>query len=220
MNSFTLTPRKWIEATDAIGITSKSGRNGGTYAHKDIALEFCAWLSPAFKLLLLKEFQRLKEAETLNGKWDLRRYLSKVNYVLHTDAIKEDLIPHINISKEEERLVYANEADLLYIAIFAMTSKEWRRQNPELAAKGYNIRDVADTHQLIILANLESLNGMLINSGMLDTQERLKFLRKAAVTQLKSLKASRDLSHQLIESPHTSPKLPSISIKKSNSTDL
>ena len=118
LNSFTLTPRKWIEATGAIGVVSKSGRNGGTYAHKDIALEFCSWLSPAFKLLLLKEFQRLKEADMQNGKWDLRRYISKVDYVLHTDAIKDALIPHINISKEEERLVYANEADLLYIAIF------------------------------------------------------------------------------------------------------
>ena len=149
---------------------------------------------------MLKEFQRLKEAEALNGKWDLRRYISKVNYVFQTDAIKDELIPHVNISKEEERLVYANEADLLNIAIFGLTSKDWRAQNPTLAAKGYNIRDVADTHQLIILANLESLNGTLISSGMLDTQERLKLLRKAAVTQLKSLKASKDLSHQLIES--------------------
>lgn len=205
LNSFSLTPRKWIEATGAIGVVSKSGRNGGTYAHKDLALEFCTWLSPAFKLLLLKEFQRLKEAELQNGKWDLRRYISKVNYVLHTDAIKDSLIPHINISKEEERLVYANEADLLNIAIFGLNSKEWRLQNPELAAKGCNIRDVADTHQLIILANLESLNSALINDGMLDTQERLKFLRRVAVTQLKSLKASKDLSHQLIESPNVDP---------------
>ena len=202
LNSFTLTPRKWIEATGAIGVISKSGRNGGTYAHKDIALEFCTWLSPAFKLLLLKEFQRLKDAELQNGKWDLRRYISKVNYLLHTDAIKDSLIPHINISKEEEKFVYANEADLLYVAIFGLTSKEWRRQNPELATKGYNIRDVADTHQLIILSNLESLNGALINDGMMDTQERLRLLRRVAVTQLKSLKASKDLSHQLIESPN------------------
>ena len=217
LNSFTLTPRKWIDATGAIGVVSKSGRNGGTYAHKDIALEFCTWLSPSFKLLLLKEFQRLKEAELQSGKWDLRRYISKVNHVLHTDAIKDALIPHINISKEEERLVYAHETDLLYIAIFGLTSKEWRLQNPELAAKGYNIRDVADTYQLIILANLESLNGILINDGMLDAQERLKLLRKAAVMQLKSLKASRELSNQLIESPNLDSQFSPIGQKESKS---
>lgn len=202
LNSFTLTPRKWIEATDAIGIISKSGQQGGTYAHKDIALEFCTWLSPAFKLLVLKEFQRLKEAESLNGKWDLRRYISKVNYILQTDAIKDVLIPLSSVPKEKQAFVYANEADLLYIAMYGFTSKQWRANNPELAKKGYNIRDLADTHQLIILANLESLNGTLINNGMTDANHRLGILRSEAIRQLKSLKASADLDHQLIESPN------------------
>lgn len=202
LNSFTLTPRKWIDATGAIGIMSKSGQQGGTYAHKDIALEFCTWLSPAFKLLVLKEFQRLKEAESLNGKWDLRRYISKVNYILQTDAIKDVLIPLSSVPKEKQGFVYANEADLLYVAMYGFTSKQWRANNPELAKKGYNIRDLADTHQLIILANLESLNGTLINNGMTDPEQRLGILRSEAIRQLKSLKASADLDHQLIESPN------------------
>ncbi|MFN3378693.1 MAG: KilA-N domain-containing protein [Runella zeae] len=203
LNSFTMTPRKWIEATNAIGIVSKAGINGGTFAHKDIALEFCTWLSPVFKLLVLKEFQRLKEQEGLNGKWDIRRYLAKVNYRIQTDAIKDSLIPLQNIPKEKERFVYANEADLLYKVMFGYTSGEWRVKNPDLAEKGLNIRDVANTHQLIILANLESLNSMLISNGIIDQVQRFGILRNAAHTQLKSLKASSELENQLIESPHT-----------------
>jgi len=124
LNSFTLTPRKWIESTKAIGITSKAGNKGGTYAHKDIALEFCTWLSPLFKLLVLKEFQRLKQAETLQGQWDLRRYISKVNYKIQTEAIAEKLVPLSNLPKEKEGIIYAEEAELLNFVLFGVTAKE------------------------------------------------------------------------------------------------
>lgn len=202
LNSFTLTPKKWIEATGAIGIVSKAGNNGGTFAHKDLALEFCTWLSPLFKLLILKEFQRLKEKESLDGKWDLRRYISKVNYKLQTEAIKSVLIPIRNMPKDKEGIVYAQEADLLYYAMFGFTSRDWRLENPKLALEGLNIRDVANSHQLIVLANLESLNSILIKTGVTDSKRRLEVLREQAVSQLKALNASTDLEHQFIESPN------------------
>ncbi len=202
LNSFTLTPKKWIEATGAIGVVSKAGNNGGTFAHKDIALEFCTWLSPLFKLLVLKEFQRLKELENLQSKWDIRRYISKVNYKLQTDAVKATLLPIRNLPKEKEGIVYAEEADLLYYAMFGFTSKEWRANNPSLVLKGMNLRDVMNTHQLIVLANLENLNSAMINAGTTDPQKRLITLRRESISQLKSLEHSLLSEHQLIESPN------------------
>lgn len=203
LNSFTLTPKKWIDATGAIGIVSKAGKTGGgTFAHKDIALEFCTWLSPLFKLLVLKEFQRLKELENLQSKWDLRRYLSKVNYKLQTEAVKAVLVPIRNLPKEKEGIIYAEEADLLYYAMFGFTSKEWRENNPQLHLQGWNLRDVMNTHQLIVLANLENLNSAMINAGTTDPQKRLITLRRESISQLKSLENSSLYEHQLIESPN------------------
>lgn len=201
LNSFTLTPKKWVEATNAIGIVSKAGQNGGTFAHKDIALEFCTWLSPLFKLLVLKEFQRLKELEDSKNKWDFRRYISKVNYKLQTDAVKAKLVPIRNLPKEKEGIVYAEEADLLYYAMFGFTSKEWRENNPTLVLQGLNIRDVMNTHQLIVLANLENLNSAMLNAGTTDPQKRLMTLRRESISQLKSLENSLLEEHQLIDSP-------------------
>ena len=202
LNSFTLTPKKWIDATGAKGIVSKAGAGGGTYAHKDIALEFCTWLSPLFKLLVLKEFQRLKDQEVIQGKWDIRRYLSKVNYKIQTDAIKNVLVPIRNLPADKEGIIYAEEADLLYYAMFGKTSKDWRQENPELYLKGYNMRDFMNTHQLIILANLENLNSALLNTGTTDKKARLQALRDAAITQLKSLENSAYQDHENIESPN------------------
>lgn len=198
-SSFFLSTKKWIERTKATGITAKTGRYGGTFAHVDIALEFGSYISPEFKLLMITEFKRLKEAESINGKWDVRRYISKVNYKLQTDAIKSVLIPLKNLPKAKEGIVYAEEADLLYYAMFGYTSKEWRLSNPDLALQNLNIRDVANTHQLIILANLESLNSTLIRNGM-TVEDRLITLRKEAISQLTSLKSSTELNHELIES--------------------
>lgn len=202
LNSFNLTPKKWTEATGAIGILSKSGNNGGTFAHKDLALEFCTWLSPMFKLLVLKEFQRLKEVEQASNKWDLRRYISKVNYRLQTDSIKQVLLPLKKLPKEKEGWVFAEEADMIYVAMYGFTSKQWRERNPALSTKGLNIRDVASTHQLIILSNLESINSEMINSGQTDKFSRLQILRTTAINQLKALKSSNELEHEFIESPH------------------
>lgn len=201
LNRFTLTPKKWVEATAAIGIVSKAGVGGGTFAHKDIALEFCTWLSPLFKLLVLKEFQRLKELENLQSKWDLRRYISKVNYKIQTDAVKSVLVPIRNLPKDKEGIVYAEEADLLYYAMFGFTSKEWRQNNPTLVLQDMNIRDVMNTHQLIVLANLENLNSAMLKSGTTDINKRLNVLSREAVSQLKSLENSPLMEHQLIESP-------------------
>jgi len=162
LNSFTLTPRQWIEKTNAIGIISKSGRYGGTYAHKDIAFEFASWISVEFKLYLIKEFQRLKEEERKQLGWDIRRNLTKINYRIHTDAIKENLIP-AELSKQQINNVYASEADVLNMALFGKTAKEWRDTNPD---KKGNIRDYADICQLVCLSNLENLNAHFINDGM------------------------------------------------------
>jgi hypothetical protein len=191
LNSFNLTPRKWIDATNAIGIISKAGRyGGGTFAHKDIAFEFGSWLSPEFKLYLIKEFQRLKEDENerLKLEWNLQRTLSKINYKIHTDAIKENLIPK-ELSKTQINGIYANEADILNVALFGITAKEWRDSHPK--SKG-NIRDDADIQQLVVLSNLESINSVLIQDGK-SQSERLIQLNKIAITQMKSLVENKNL---------------------------
>ncbi|BBO23204.1 KilA-N domain protein [Candidatus Nitrosymbiomonas proteolyticus] len=184
-NSFYMSPKKWVEATGAIGIYSQSGRyGGGTFAHRDIAFEFGTWLSPEFKLYLIKEFQRLKEAEAERQslEWNLNRSLSKLNYRIHTDAVREHLIPP-NLTKRQESFVYADEADLLNVALFGKTAKQWRDANPELEG---NMRDYATTAQLLVMVNLESLNAQWVRDG-LKQPERLRRLREAAVSQLKSL---------------------------------
>ena len=185
-NAFVLSPQKWISSTNAIGMQSKSGRYGGTFAHKDIAFEFASWISPEFKLYIIKDYQRLKEDE--NGKlsldWNLRRTLAKTNYKIHTDAIKQHLIPQ-NVSQKQKGITYANEADVLNVALFGMTAKEWREQNPDKAKKG-NIRDEATLEQLIILTNLESYNAELIKEGV-PQSERLEKLNQSAITQATSL---------------------------------
>lgn len=185
LNSFHLTPKKWIEATQAIGIQSRAGRyGGGTYSHKDLAFEFGSWLSPEFKLYLIKEFQRLKEDENrrLSLEWNLNRTLSKVNYRIHTDAIKENIIP-ANITKEQEQYIYANEADVLNVALFGLTAMQWRKANP---GKEGNVRDYSTVEQLLVLANLESMNAEFIRMG-LPQGERLRKLNAIAIQQLKSL---------------------------------
>ncbi|MDP2880796.1 MAG: KilA-N domain-containing protein [Azonexus sp.] len=183
-NSFTLSPNKWIEATAAIGIKSTAGRGGGTYAHRDIAFEFASWVSAEFKLYLIKEFQRLKEEEAvkLESGWDIKRSLAKINYKIHTDAIKETIIPH-RVSPAQSGLIYASEADLLNVALFGMAAKEWREQNPNQPG---NIRDAATVEQLVVLSNLESLNAAFIRQGVSQT-ERLKVLNDLAIGQLRSL---------------------------------
>jgi hypothetical protein len=189
LNSFTLSPKKWVEATSAIGITSKAGRyGGGTFAHRDIAFEFGSWISPQFKLYLIKEFQRLKEAESseLNLEWNVKRVLSKANYTIHTDAVKEHLIPQLNLDSEKEWIVYANEADVLNVALFGCTAKMWKEKNPSLATGNKNMRDYASINELTVLSNLESLNSILL-TNKIDKQSRFQQLRIVAQAQLKSL---------------------------------
>ena len=183
LNSFNLTPRKWIQATNAIGILSKSGRyGGGTFAHRDIAFEFASWLSPQFKLYLIKEFQRLKEDERKQLGWDIRRNLAKINYRIHTDAIKENLIP-AELMPHQINLIYASEADVLNMALFGMTAKQWRDSHPN--DKG-NIRDYANVSQLVCLSNLENLNALFIQEKTLQA-ERLRKLNQIAIHQMKLL---------------------------------
>ncbi len=180
-----LTPKRWVEQTNAIGIFSKSGRyGGGIFAHKDIAFEFGSWLSAEFKYYLIKEFQRLKqdEQERLSLEWDLQRTLSKINYHIHTDAIKEQIIPK-EVTKEQAAVIYSSEADLLNVALFGETAAEWRRRNSK--NKG-NMRDVATLEQLVVLSNMESINALLIRQG-LPQSERLQQLNTVAITQMKSL---------------------------------
>jgi hypothetical protein len=183
-----LTPKRWIETTNAIGLISKSGRYGGTFAHKDIAFEFASWISIEFKLYVIKEFQRLKESESDRQKleWNFHRTLSKVNYHIHTDAIKENLIP-TEISKQQASFIYATEGDVLNMALFGKTAKQWRDENPD--EKG-NIRDFATIEQLVVLSNMESTNALLIHQGITQI-DRLLQLNKMAITQMKSL-----LGHQ------------------------
>ena len=191
LNSFSLTPRKWIEATAAIGFQSRAGRyGGGTYAHKDIAFEFGSWLSPEFKLYLIKEFQRLKDDESARLKlgWNLQRTLSKINYRIHTDAIRETLIPPA-INKSQASRVYANEADLLNVALFGQTAKQWRDAHPDMEG---NIRDHAPLEQLVVLTNLESLNSVLIRQG-LPQPDRLHKLNEIAISQMRTLLADNNI---------------------------
>lgn len=182
LNSFILTVKTWVEKTGAIGIRSSPGRYGGTFAHLDIALEFAAWISVEFKLYLIKEFQRLKEDERKTLDWDVRRNLARINYRIHTDAIKGNLIPG-TLTKEQESHVYANEADVLNVALFGTTARQWRDANP--GAKG-NIRDQANGAQLVCLSNLESLNAELIKQG-LPQRDRLLKLNQVAIEQMKIL---------------------------------
>jgi hypothetical protein len=186
--SFVLSPTQWVEKTNAIGIFSKAGRYGGTYAHKDIAFEFGSAISAEFKLYLIKEFQRLKESESdrLKIEWNFQRTLAKVNYHIHTDAIKENLIPS-EISKQQASFIYANEADVLNVALFGKTAKQWRDENSD--QKG-NIRDYATIEQLVVLSNMESTNALLIHQGI-EQSERLIQLNQMAITQMQSL-----LSHK------------------------
>ena len=182
LNSFVMTPQKWIDSTAAIGIISKVGRYGGTYAHKEIAFEFASWISVEFKLYLVKEFERFKAEEMRRFGWDIKRNLAKINYRIHTDAIKENLIPP-ELSAKQTSLVYASEADVLNMALFGMTAKEWRDSHPEL--KG-NIRDYANVSQLVCLANLENLNAVFISEGM-PQAERLARLNAIAISQMQVL---------------------------------
>ncbi len=189
LNSFNISVKEWVSKTNSIGVMAKAGRYGGTYAHQDIAFEFGTWISPEFKLYLIKEFQRLKEQEQkqLNPEWDFRRFLSKVNYRLHTDAIKENIIPkYINLSKDQEHYIYANEAEMLNVAVFGQTSKQWRENNPSEVLKGYNMRDMANIPQLTVLSNLENVHSIYIKEG-LKPIDRLEKLKKVATEQLKSL---------------------------------
>jgi hypothetical protein len=197
LNNFNLTPKKWISATNAIGIISKSGRYGGTYAHKDLAFEFGAWISPMFKLLLIKEFQRLKEIETnqYNLEWNVKRILSKTNYHIQTDAIKEHIIPQKNYSKDKEWLIYAEEADLLNVAMYNCTAKDWREANKEHAKKNMNIRDFSSINELVVLSNLENLNAVMITEKI-DKPKRFTQLTKVAQSQLNTL-AGKDFIKSL-----------------------
>ena len=183
-NAFVLSPQKWIEKTDAAGLISRSGKGGGTFAHKDIAFEFASWVSAEFKLYLIKEFQRLKveENERLRLGWDVKRELVKINYKIHTDAIKENLIPP-EISDRDAKMIYASEADVLNVALFGMTANEWKERNKD---KEGNMRDYANVIQLVVLANLEALNSEFIKEE-LSQEERLIRLNKIAISQMKSL---------------------------------
>lgn len=190
-NNFVLSVKQWIQNTGAIGITATAGRYGGTYGHKDIAFHFGMWISPKFQLLLVKEYQRLKadESDRLNLEWNFQRYLAKVNYRIHTDAIKENLIPK-ELSKNEINTIYANEADMLNMALFGKTALQWRTENPD--ADG-NIRDLATIEQLVVLSNLESINSVLISQDV-PQAHRLKHLNQIAITQMKSLSGNRQFN--------------------------
>jgi hypothetical protein len=190
LNSYKLSVKDWVEKTNAIGLKATAGRYGGTYAHPDIAFEFGMWISPQFKIYLIKEFQRLKNEENdrLKLEWNLQRTLAKVNYHIHTDAIKENLIPN-EITKQQASYVYANEADSLNVALFGITAKEWRDKNP---MKDGNIRDYATLEQLVVLSNLESINALFIRQG-LTQNERIIQLNKTAIIQMKSLLESNKL---------------------------
>ena len=190
LNSFHLTPRKWIDATGAIGIQSRAGRYGGTYAHKDIAFEFGSWLSPEFKLYLIKEFQRLKDDENrrLSLEWNLNRTLARLNYRIHTDAIKVHIIP-ATVTPEQANFAYASEADVLNVALFGCTAKQWREANPKREG---NVRDYASIEQLLVLANIESMNAEFIHMG-LSQGERLQRLNGIAIRQLQALTGNKGI---------------------------
>ena len=192
-NKFKISPQKWIRETNAIGMISKSGNNGGTYARSDIALEFASWLSPEFKLYVIQEFQRLKKNEAYQNKidWHANRVLAKVSYVVHTDAIKSIIVP--NLTEKQKKFVYAEEADVLNVALFGMTAKEWRESNPNLAEEG-NIRDYTDLLHLVILSNLENINAELIEMGI-PQSERLVRLNDMAKKQMELLRRNKSLKN-------------------------
>jgi len=190
--TFVLSAGQWVEKTGAVGIYVKSGRNGGTFAHKDIALEFCSAISPVFKLYLIREFQRLKTEEQKQMGWNLQRTLAKINYRIHTDAIKENLIPP-ELPKTRINFVYATEADLLNVALFGTTAREWRESNPD---KKGNLRDYATIEQLVVLSNLESINAMLIHQTLTQAQ-RIRQLNAIAITQMKSLLSAGETQSKL-----------------------
>lgn len=186
---FTMSPQRWIKETNAIGIISKSGKNGGTYAHPDIAFEFASWISPEFNLYLITEFERLKKDESYQKKinWSVRRELAKTNYRIHTDSIKENLIP--KLTESQKSYAYASEADILNVALFGMTAKEWKDKNPNVSG---NMRDYANILQLVILSNLENVNAELINQGM-EQSKRLERLNEIAKKQLQTLQNSKSI---------------------------
>ena len=203
-NAFTLSPQQWVKATNAIGIVSKSGRyGGGTYAHKDIAFEFASWLSPEFKLYIIKDYQRLKEDEghRLALDWNVKRILAKANYRIHTDAIKMNLIPP-ELPRVQQGYVYADEADVLNVALFGKTAKQWKQENP--GVKG-NMRDFASIEQLLVLANLENINALLIEQGI-PQQERLEKLHATALYQIETITDSK--SARMLNTMHDQLKLP------------
>lgn len=192
LNNYKLSVKDWVEKTNAIGLKATAGRYGGTYAHPDIAFEFGMWISPQFKIYLIKEFQRLKEEENnrLKLDWNLQRTISKINYRIHTDAIKENLVPK-EITKEQTNFIYGNEADILNVALFGKTAKEWREKNP---GKDGNIRDYATLEQLVVLSNLESINALLIQQDISEN-ERLLQLNKIAITQMKSMLSNKSINN-------------------------
>ena len=194
LNAFTLSPTKWINTTNAIGIISKSGRYGGTYAHKDIAFKFASWISVEFELYIVKEFQRLKNEEHQQLGWSAKRELSKINYRIHTDAIKQNLIPS-EVTPVQANIIYANEADVLNVAMFGMTAKQWREANPELTG---NIRDYATINELICLSNMENLNAVFIEQGM-PQSKRLVKLNQIAIQQMSILESGNNYSRKLLK---------------------
>ena len=204
-NAFTMSPQKWIRETDAIGIISKSGNNGGTFAHPDIAFEFASWISPEFKLYLIKEFQKLKKNEAYQNKidWHANRLLAKVNYLVQTDAIKKNIVP--TLTEKQKRFAYAEEADVLNVALFGMTAKEWRDSNPELKDDG-NIRDYTDLLHLVILNNLENINAELIEMNI-QQSERLIKLNNMARRQMELLQKNKSFNNlKYIEESHINDK--------------
>jgi len=197
-NSFNPSITEWIDRTNSRGIIAKRGRYGGTYAHKDIAFEFGTWLSPEFKLLIITEFQRLKTKEQEFIEWDSHRYLSKVNYRLHTDSIKNVLLPMLQLTKQDEVFVYTDEADMLNKIVFGQTAAEWKKANKKLAKGSQNQRDYASIHQLVILANLENLNAHFIEAGY-DQRKRMKLLIKSAEQQYQSFLFKQESEIKLLE---------------------
>jgi hypothetical protein len=199
-NSFKVSIKELTDKCNIKCLTSKTGRYGGTYGHRDIAFQFAMWISPEFQLLLVTEYQRLKDEETrrLNSEWDYRRFLTKANYTIHTDSIKKYIIPKIT-DEEKKKWVYSGEADLLNVALFGFTAVQWRNANPDLAKQNLNIRDLADAHELLVLSNLEGLNALLNQQGI-ENHKKLDLLNKAATDQLASLRASAYTIEQ-IKSP-------------------
>ncbi|MDR0810755.1 MAG: KilA-N domain-containing protein [Paludibacter sp.] len=194
LNNYKISVKEWVEKTNAIGLKATAGRYGGTYAHKDIAFEFGMWISPEFKIYLIREFDRLKldEQSRLSLEWNLQRTLSKINYRIHTDAIKDEIIPK-EVTGEQAKFIYADEADLLNVALFGKTAKQWRTENPD---KEGNVRDYATLEQLIVLSNMESINALLIRQG-LPQSERLVQLNATAITQMRSLLQNNNLQKRL-----------------------